>query len=420
MESLVDICPLSFFWDNLKLKSLLVSVSDTLCDRRWSRTLRSPDSSLFAQKNGKTMFCCRIFLVVSLANFLRDLHVSSCDPSCAEKPEFTPSRLVVKYGDATSARCSVCESCSKNIYNLERALGSHTINGTTIVWKVEKMTEWDTNTMCYFTNDTTNHQCCTTLPITVYKPPDRVSISFLNHTGPMFMGHDYALQCEVQNVAPVEKLSVTFYRGQTALTQLQSNNTHKKPVTEIFSLSITPRKEDNGVQYWCEAKLELGPEGPELPPLVTSQRTTATVFYKPHLETSDPETVTITEGQRLQLNCTSVGNPSPSYTWKIPPASPSPWNSSVITIESVTFEHGGWYTCDVRNSVGKITVMYNVDVKADITPYIIYGVVGGGLLLIFFTTIVLIHCYKHNRMGQYNLKDVFRLHTRHVAVPITE
>uniref|UniRef100_A0A3B4ULV5 Vascular cell adhesion protein 1-like n=1 Tax=Seriola dumerili TaxID=41447 RepID=A0A3B4ULV5_SERDU len=207
---------------------------------------------------------------------------------CAEKPEFTPSRLVVKYGDATSARCSVCESCSKETFDLERALGDHTTNGTTIVWKVKNMTEWDTTTTCYFTN-ATDHQCCTVLPITVYKPPNRVSISFLNHTGPMFMGHDYTLQCEVQKVAPVEKLSVTFYRGQTALAQLQSNNKQKKPVTEIFSLSITPRKEDNGLQYWCEAKLELGPEGPELPPLVTSQRATATVFCESDNKANTPQ-----------------------------------------------------------------------------------------------------------------------------------
>uniref|UniRef100_A0A3B4XBZ9 Ig-like domain-containing protein n=1 Tax=Seriola lalandi dorsalis TaxID=1841481 RepID=A0A3B4XBZ9_SERLL len=274
---------------------------------------------------------------------------------CAEKPEFTPSRLVVKYGDATSAKCSVCEPCSKNIYNLERALGSHTINGTTIVWKVEKMTEWDTNTMCYFTNDTTNHQCCTTLLITVYKPPDRVSISFLNHTGPMFMGHDYALQCEVQNVAPVEKLSVTFYRGQTALTQLQSNNTHKKPVTEIFSLSITPRKEDNGLQYWCEAKLELGPEGPELPPLVTSQRATATVFYP----------ITVTVGNPLQLNCSAAANPGPSYSWMHSSHRLSTSLQSLLYIKSVTSENEGQYICMVSNNVGYINVTFNVVVKSE-------------------------------------------------------
>ncbi|XP_078131944.1 cell adhesion molecule 4-like isoform X3 [Sander vitreus] len=197
--------------------------------------------------------------------------------------------------------------------------------------------------------------------MSICEPPDSVSISFVNHTGPMLEGHQYTLQCTVQDVAPVDHLIVTFYRGQTALGQLQSNNTEKKPVTEIFSLNITPSKEDDGGRFWCEAKLKLGPDGPQLPPVVTSENITATVHYKPQLKSSHSDLITVAEGNSLQLNCSAVGNPSPLYTWKSPIHSYS--NGSVLTIDSVTSADKGQYTCSVSNHVGTATVTFNVDVE---------------------------------------------------------
>uniref|UniRef100_A0A4W6BRK8 Ig-like domain-containing protein n=1 Tax=Lates calcarifer TaxID=8187 RepID=A0A4W6BRK8_LATCA len=196
---------------------------------------------------------------------------SGATPMIPNKPVFNPSRLVVKYGDPVSVTCSIRQSYQDYFLGLVNFMGNHTTNGTTILWEVENMTEWRTLTKCCHIN-ATHYCCCSKLPITVYKPPDSVSFSFRDHSGPLLEGHQYTLQCEVHNVAPVENLTVTFYRGQTALGQLQSNNTEKTPVTEIFTLNINTSKEDDGVQYWCEAKLELGPEGPQPLLVVTSEK----------------------------------------------------------------------------------------------------------------------------------------------------
>ncbi|KAL3996753.1 hypothetical protein ACER0C_009409 [Sarotherodon galilaeus] len=320
------------------------------------------------------MFFHFILLVSYSLTFLCTHQVSSSGSSCTEYPVFTPSALVVKYGDPANVTCDVCEKdCSGDVFGLEHAVGKGTQNGTTMIWTADSLTEWDTLVMCYYNNDN-GDQCISTLDITIYH---NVSISFVNHTGMMFENQQYTLQCSVQNVA----------------LDLQSNNEHKKPVNESFTLNITPSREDNGAQYWCETKLELGPAGPQRPPVVTSEKLPAIVHYGPELkEPPNPDVITITEGDTLHLNCSSVGNPSPSYTWTLPTNSPS-YSGSVLTIKSVGFEHEGQYICTVSNTVGTVTKEFNVDVQVNSIPYIIAGMILGALVLVGLS----VGCYcKHN------------------------
>ncbi|KAF3687924.1 Intercellular adhesion molecule 1 [Channa argus] len=220
-----------------------------------------------------------IIWAVCLMTLKRDVYVSSCDFNCKDKPVFTPSILLVKHGGPTSATCSVCQSGCTDSFGLEKSVGTTSKNGNTIKWTVDKMTEWEPSPFCYYNDPKIpDKQCCTKLPITVYKLPDSVSISIFNHTGLMYEGHQYTLQCEVKNVAPIQNLSVTFYRGNTPLGQPQSvNNPAKKPANETYSQSINASKEDDGAQYWCEAKLELGPEGRHLPLVEKSENITTSV-----------------------------------------------------------------------------------------------------------------------------------------------
>uniref|UniRef100_A0A3Q3AAI9 Ig-like domain-containing protein n=1 Tax=Kryptolebias marmoratus TaxID=37003 RepID=A0A3Q3AAI9_KRYMA len=168
------------------------------------------------------------------------------DLTCPDKPVFTPSRLVVKYGDPADATCvSSRDNCLYDFLNLTVTLGNVNKIGSKLSWRVDNMTEWDPNTVCFFELD--DEQCKVSLPVTVY--------------------------------TPAEHLTVTFYRGSTPLGHRTSNSTTKTPVNETFTLRFNTSKEDFGAQFWCEAKLELGPEGPQRPPVVKSEKLTATFDY---------------------------------------------------------------------------------------------------------------------------------------------
>ncbi|KAL7826844.1 hypothetical protein AOLI_G00320530 [Acnodon oligacanthus] len=222
-----------------------------------------------------------------------------------------PPRVVVRHGDSVSVNCST------NVTNLlldwEKPQGdSKKIDDQKVTWTVEHLTEWGTKPFCYMT-DTDFIQHKIEFNVIIYKTPDRVSITTVGHSGPVNESKQYKLQCDIQNVAPVEFLTVSWFKGDTLLDKKTFNDSIETPVNRSTTLQISPSRADDGAQYRCEAELDLGPDGPQPPPRVTSEPLTITVYYGPNI--SCLKHVTVKAGEIFTPNCSAVGNPPPEMTW---------------------------------------------------------------------------------------------------------
>ncbi|MBN3310171.1 ICAM1 protein, partial [Amia calva] len=186
--------------------------------------------------------------------------------------EIDPKRVVVKYGDPVSVNCTATRTTRG--MGWEASVGSTGLqpNSTqTLLWSVSNMTDWTAEPKCYANFQTEPKQCEKKLNISLYKYPDSVSISSVGHTGPVEEGRQYLLQCDVQSIAPVQYLSVNWYRGGALIhTETFTEDTTRTPVNVSRTLLITPNRTDDRVQYSCEAELRLEPEGPQPNPIMKS------------------------------------------------------------------------------------------------------------------------------------------------------
>ncbi|CAM4343587.1 unnamed protein product [Leuciscus chuanchicus] len=229
--------------------------------------------------------------------------------------QLNPQRVVVKYNGSVSVDCSA--------YVPHRGMGWEVSEGPVpmtrenlTTWRVPKLREWGIEPGCYINHNKT--QCTVNLPVTIYKTPDSVSISTVNHNGPMMEGNQYELQCDVLNVAPVQNLTVNWYKGQTLVNQTIFTDTIKTPVNKTSKLLIRPDRADDGAQYRCEAKLELGEEGPQPPPTAPSEHLSITVYYGPIINAAKlPSIVPVFRGYPVVIVCEAEGNPKPAISWSV-------------------------------------------------------------------------------------------------------
>ncbi|XP_077069570.1 hemicentin-1 isoform X2 [Siphateles boraxobius] len=270
--------------------------------------------------------------------------------------QLNPQRVVVKYDGPVSADCKT--------YVPHTGMGWEASEGAVpmskdslITWRVSNLTEWDIEPYCYINYN--KKQCTVTLPVTIYKTPDSVSISTVNHNGPMMERNQYELQCDVLKVAPVQNLTVNWYKGQTLVNQTFFTDTIITPVSKTSKLQIRPDRADDGAQYWCEAKLELGEEGAQPPPKVTSDPLRITVYYEPEITNCpDWSPTTGTSLDSYPNSYSLVGNPHPDISWRR--------KSSLVQLNvSILFNtyDSDQYEITASNEHGKSTCIINITVE---------------------------------------------------------
>ncbi|XP_076000468.1 hemicentin-1 [Genypterus blacodes] len=272
-----------------------------------------------------------------------------------------PSRVVVAFGEPVSVSCEATRPV--RVLGWESVIGAaHTQQDLSVQWKVDSLIDWIEEPICYGVFFTAPRQCEEKLNIVLYKTPDSVSISPVNHTGPMVEGKEYQLLCEVQNIAPVQYLTLRWYRSQTEVYNHSfSELTPSSPVQVSSILLITPTKADNGVQYRCVAELELGPEGPQPPPTVTSEPLNASVYYPPSFLSPETETLDLIAGADITLNCTATGNPTPVYSWQSSHSmQESMEDEAILTSASLL---PGTYTCTASNKLDKKSKQFIIKAK---------------------------------------------------------
>ncbi|XP_051988570.1 inactive tyrosine-protein kinase 7-like isoform X2 [Xyrauchen texanus] len=258
--------------------------------------------------------------------------------------QLSPS-TVVRYGDSVSVNCST--SVPHDGMGWESSEGGVPMTSDSLVTlRVANLRRWDLVPICYINYN--EEQCVIDVPIITYKTPGSVSISPIDNT--VIEGNLYELQCDIQDVAPVRNLNVKWYKGQTLVNLIKFNDTTKTPENVTATLFITPDRADDGVQYRCEAELDLGQEGPQPPPRVKSESLNITVHFKPIIdETKLPSKVPVFRGYPTVLVCEAEGHPKPTISWN--------HNNNIIvtdgnlTILEATYENDGIYYCTATNSV---------------------------------------------------------------------
>ncbi|XP_056869926.1 cell adhesion molecule 3-like [Takifugu flavidus] len=272
--------------------------------------------------------------------------------------ELSPPSVVVRFRDPLWANCEALTDQIQGMGWEASQEGKPLTPGvTSLALDIKMVTDWELRAFC-FINKPVGAQCVRELPITVYKTPDNVLMSDIS--GPLVQGRQFQMRCDVFNVAPVNKLSVRWYKGSERVKTETFPGTTLKPVSESSVLTLSAHRDDHEQSIWCEAALTFGP-GTDIP-ASQSQAYKMEVLFPPAFSNATDEEHELRDGSPLILNCNASGNPAPVYRWTFPdPIQLMIRNQTThLPVLMPIPELPGVYKCKVSNSLGTAIKSFTV------------------------------------------------------------
>uniref|UniRef100_A0A3B5BMY4 Hemicentin-1-like n=1 Tax=Stegastes partitus TaxID=144197 RepID=A0A3B5BMY4_9TELE len=268
-----------------------------------------------------------------------------------------PPRIVEEYGMEVKVNCTSTFEDHDMIYWRVGNKSFPPVVDEMFVDQSVLLSDWNVGAECKIKlND--SHECSKELEITVYKNPEVISsVKFVQATPEETR---YELKCDVVNVAPVQNLTVRFYKNDQLNGTSSFNDTTKTPVNEtsVLTFNISTGREE--VRIRCEAQLDLGPGGPQLPVISKTYNVSPTFasLDAPELK-NDTEDIFLLEDDDVTLTCEAEGNPLPVFHWTY---------NGVAMLESASslnitrVNDSATYTCTATNDVGNTSKQFHVHV----------------------------------------------------------
>lgn len=280
-----------------------------------------------------------------------------CDADSSCPPELNPLTLdppevIEEYGNLLQLNCTSEILEHEGMYWRTGTEPSDPEEEDMYVSSPMIQADWDVSAECKIKlND--SFECSKEVEFTVYKIPE-VNLSS-NHPNAMKNETKYDLQCDIINVAPVRNLSVSWYRGDQLLWAETFTNTTRTPVNESSIQTVSVTRGDKVVQFRCEAKLDFGPRGPQLPGI--SKTLEVSAMYAPELNSKNStEDVYVSEGQNVTLHCGAEGSPPPLFFWTCRGMKVVEHTDTL----SIPVNISTTCTCTVVNYLGFVTKKFNI------------------------------------------------------------